>query len=105
MDWQPLDPRYPETFVLLVDGWEVARVHERVDGRGWASTVNRHLRDHRRQHYVVARTAAAGMRWAERWTRPRLARIRSELPFLVPGPAGIRISAYPECNPDPRVVS
>lgn len=102
MEWEPLDPMYSETLVLRVDGWEVARVNQRIDGKGWACWVNRHLRDFKRHRYVIAPSASTGMRWAGRWTAPRLARIRRELPTLQPGPAGIRINVYPACNPDGR---
>ncbi len=105
MEWEPLSVYYPGIWVLRIEHTEVARVNQRVDGRGWLSQVNRHQRDHGRRLWVLAPSERAAKRWAERWTRANLPHILDELPGLTKGPAGINIAVYPACNPDPRSVS
>lgn len=98
--WTPTGYNPPGIFTLEVRGVEVARVNERVDGRGWLSEVNRHLRDRARRRYVVVRSQRLAMLWAERWTRAHLARIVPQLPYTVRGMAGIMVREYPATNPE-----
>lgn len=98
--WGLMAPQFVGIHILLLDFTELARVSERVSGDGWLSTVNRHQRDSRRHLSIIAPSERAAKRWAERWVCANLARIRSALPGLEPGPAGIRVAVYPACNPE-----
>jgi hypothetical protein len=99
LEWRPLYPGLGSILLLVYGTDELARVAQRVNGQGWLSEVARHQRDHRRRPQVVAPTRAAAMRWAERWTRANLERIRSQLPRAVLA-FGCAKMVWPASNPE-----
>lgn len=98
LEWRPLFPGMGSILLLMLGTDELARVAHRVNGQGWLSEVRRHQRDHHRRRYAVAPTRAAAMKWAERWTRANLHRIREELPRSVPAFGCARME-WPASNP------
>lgn len=99
LHWEPMSPWITHVWLLRLGPDEVARVLKRADGAGWVSTVARHRQNYARRLSARAPSKSAAMRWAEAWCQANLATIRAELPVLVCGPAGIRVSVYPPCNP------
>jgi len=94
--WSPLDHQTSSIQCLRI-GWdEVARVQQRVDGHGWLSQLARYRRDWRRHLYVIAPNQRTAMRWAERWTRAKLARVLTESPPLHRTHSGMLSAATPE---------
>lgn len=101
MEWINPEPwTQPTLLVLKVNGWEVARVGDRVGGDTWLSTVNRHVRDWRKHLRIITPSRSLAIRCAERYTRAHLARILTELPEMRAGPCGATLW-YPPTNPDP----
>jgi hypothetical protein len=97
--WEPLNIYTVSISVIRIEQIEVARVIERVDGKGWLSQVNRHQRGWNRRLYAIAPSERTAKRWAERWMLANLDLVRTQLPVSVRGPAGVGVSVWPESNP------
>jgi hypothetical protein len=100
LEWRPLYD-IPTILVLYLGTDQLARVDRHDDGT-WSSVVARHLRDGRRHLRADLPTQRAAMKFAERWVRANLQRIRSELPRVESGMGCGRV-VWPASNPqDPR---
>lgn len=95
--WELLNPQYAELWVIRIGMTEVARVNQRVNGGGWLSSVARHRRHQARPMMAIARSKAAAMRWAMRWTLIHYDTVVDELPQLMPNSHGKLI--WPASNP------
>lgn len=78
LSWRPLTHGFlPDC--LCLDGTEIARVCERVDGSGWNSTINMHGPVFGRRPYLRVATRAYARKMAERWATANLERIRRQI--------------------------
>ena len=78
LSWRPLTHGFlPDC--LCLDGTEIARVCERVDGSGWNSTINMHGPVFGPRPYMRVASRSFARKMAERWATVNLARIQRQI--------------------------